>query len=50
MFSIDLHQMIEGHGSDSDTENYRSVWHQTHSDVTDKNNNVSFECLDKHYQ
>ena len=24
-----------------------SVWRQTHSDVTDKNNNVSFECLIK---
>jgi len=27
----------------SDTENYHSVWHQTHCDLTDKNNNVSFQ-------
>jgi hypothetical protein len=28
---------------------YRSLWHQTHFDVTDKNNNFSFEDLDIHY-
>ena len=31
-----------------DTENYLSVWHQTHYDITD-NNNVSLECLNIHY-
>jgi hypothetical protein len=29
--------------TDSDTENYRLVWHQTHYDATDKNNKVSSE-------
>ena len=33
----------------TDTENYQSMWSQTHCDVTDKNNNVSFEGLDIHY-
>jgi hypothetical protein len=28
---------------------YQSVQHQRHYDVTDKNNNVSFEGLDIHY-
>jgi hypothetical protein len=28
----------------SDTEDYQPVWCQTHYDVTDKNNNVSFEA------
>ena len=32
-----------------DTENYRSMWRQIHSDVIDKNNNVSFENLAIHY-
>jgi len=34
----------------TETENYLYVWCQTHHDVTDKNNNVSFEGLDVHYQ
>jgi hypothetical protein len=29
-----------------DNENYRSVWCQTHFDVTDKNNNISWTCWD----
>ena len=33
----------------TDIENYRSVWHQTHFDITDKNNNVSFKDLYIHY-
>ena len=32
-----------------DTENYRSMWRQIHSDVIDKNNNVSFKNLAIHY-
>jgi len=28
---------------------YRSIWRKTHYDVTDKNNNISFEGLDIHY-
>ena len=28
---------------------YRSIWHWTYYDVTDKNNNVSSEGLDRHY-
>ena len=35
--------------NDHDTENYRSAWRQAHHDITDKNNNVSFECLDINY-
>jgi len=35
--------------TDSDTENYLSVWCQTHYDVPDINNEVSFECLDLHH-
>jgi hypothetical protein len=31
------------------TENYLSVWRQTHYDVTDKNNNISYESLNIHY-
>ena len=31
------------------TGNYWSVWHETNSDVIDKNNNVSFEHLNKHF-
>ena len=31
--------------TDSDTENYWSVWRQIHFDVTDINNSVSFEDL-----
>ena len=27
-------------------ENYRLLWGQAHYDVTDKNNNISLECLD----
>jgi len=35
----------------SDTENYLSMWCQTHYDVLiiDKNNNISFEGLNIHY-
>jgi hypothetical protein len=33
----------------SDAENYWSVWRQTHYEVTDQNNNVSFEGLYKHH-
>jgi hypothetical protein len=36
-------------GSTLNTENYRSVLHQTHYDVTYKNNKVIFEGLDIHY-
>ena len=32
-----------------DTENYLSVWCQTHYDFTDKNNKVCFEGLEKYY-
>ena len=32
--------------TDSDTENYWSVWRQTHYDITNKNNNVNSEDLD----
>jgi hypothetical protein len=32
-----------------DTENYRSMWRQIHSDVINKNNNVSFKNLAIHY-
>jgi hypothetical protein len=32
----------------TDAENYQSVWHQTHFDVTDKNYNISFEGLNIH--
>ena len=32
--------------TDSDNENYRSLCHQTDNDVTNKNNDVSFEGLD----
>jgi len=28
---------------------YRSLWHQTHYDVTDKNNYITIESLYKHY-
>jgi hypothetical protein len=28
---------------------YQSIWYKTHYDVTDKNNNVSSEGLDRHY-
>jgi hypothetical protein len=31
--------------TDSDTENYRSVWGQTHYDITDNNNNGSLKVL-----
>ena len=34
--------------NDSPTESYRMVWCKTHYDVTDKNNNVSFEGLNRH--
>jgi hypothetical protein len=34
----------------TDTENYQSVWHQSHNDLADKENNVSFEGLYKHYR
>jgi len=30
--------------TDSDTENNRSMWCQTHYDVADKNNNINFEA------
>ena len=33
----------------TDIENYLSVWCQTHFDVTNKNNNSSFEGLDRYY-
>jgi len=33
----------------SHTQVYRSIWCKTHYDVTDKNNNVSSEDLDRHY-
>jgi hypothetical protein len=49
-FSFDL---TEGYSkyqrTDSDTENYHSMWRQTHYDFADKNNNVSFGSLNKHY-
>ena len=35
--------------STGDNDNYRSLWRQAHFDVTDKNNNASFEDLDIHY-
>jgi hypothetical protein len=28
---------------------YLSIWRKTHYDVTDKNHNVSYEGLDRHY-
>ena len=33
----------------TDIENYRSMWRQTHFDITDKINNVSFKDLNKLY-
>jgi hypothetical protein len=33
--------------TDLDNENYRSLCHQTDNDVTNKNNDVSFEGLDE---
>jgi hypothetical protein len=39
----------QNHKINSDTENYLSVWCQTHYDVIDRNNDVSFEGLDVHY-
>ena len=36
---------IQYQQADSDTENYLSVWHQTHYDVKYKNINVSFEYI-----
>ena len=34
----------------SETKYYWSVWPQTHHDLNNKNNNLSFEGLDIHYQ
>ena len=33
----------------TDIENDPSVWHQTHYNASDKNNNIIFEDFDKHY-
>ena len=35
--------------TDSHVQVYRSIWHKTHYNVTDKNNNVNSEDIDKHY-
>ena len=49
-FSFDL-VISEGYFQhhDDGSENYRSVRCLIHKEVTDKNNNVSFESLDIHY-
>ena len=50
-FNLDISPLIwmtewyQYQGRDSDTENYLSVWHQTHYDVTDQNNNINCEGL-----
>ena len=36
--------------TDSDPEKYRSLRCQTHYDLTDKSNDISFEGLDRHYR
>ena len=40
---ISMSDLVQSH-----SEKYWSVWHQSHYDVIDKNNNISFKCLDIH--
>ena len=46
---ISLSDIVSINKLNSDSENYLSVLHQTHYDVTNRSNNVNYEGLNIHY-